>query len=80
MPTVTSDTAICNMALLDLGHQKITAIGEATTAGEMCEIYYGPTRDALLNAPLEFCCQARNAGRTKHGSQSRIRLRLSASR
>lgn len=55
MPTVTSDTAICNMALLDLGHQKITAIGEATTAGEMCEIYYGPTRDALLRThPWNF--------------------------
>ena len=55
MPTVTSAEDICNLALLELGHSPITTIGEAGKAGELTEIFYGPTRDALLRAhPWNF--------------------------
>jgi hypothetical protein len=50
MPTVTSAEEICNLALLDLGHNTITTIGEVGKAGELCEAFYGPTRDALLRS------------------------------
>lgn len=50
MPTVTSDTEICNLALADLGHYKISAIGESTKEGLLTDLFYGPTRDALLRS------------------------------
>lgn len=55
MPTVTSDTEICNLALSDLGHYKISSLGEATKEGQLCATFYGPARDALLRAhPWNF--------------------------
>lgn len=52
MPTVTSDTQICNIALSHLEHESISAIGEITTAGEQMEIHYAPARNSLLRSHL----------------------------
>ena len=52
---VTSDVEICNIALTRLGHQQVTALTENTKQGRLCNLHYGPTRDAVLRAhPWNF--------------------------
>jgi hypothetical protein len=53
MPTVTSATEICNLALTRLGHGEISsfpAVSGDGKAGRLCNLHYGPTRDAVLRA------------------------------
>ena len=50
MPTVSTEVEIVNMALTRLGHDEITAIGEANKAGRLCARWYVPVRDALLRS------------------------------
>jgi hypothetical protein len=58
MPTVTSATEICNIALTRLGHEQITsfpAVSGDGKAGRLCNLHYVPTRDAVLRAhPWNF--------------------------
>lgn len=55
MAAVTSETALCNLALTRLGHQQISSLDEASKAGRLCKLHYGPTRDAVLRAhPWNF--------------------------
>ena len=51
----TSEVTICNLALSRLGHQVITSLTEGTTTADLCNLHYGPTRDAVLRAhPWNF--------------------------
>lgn len=51
----TSEVTICNLALTRLGHQMISALTEGTTTSDLCNLYYVPTRDAVLRAhPWNF--------------------------
>jgi hypothetical protein len=53
--TVTSETAICNLALTRLGHRLITDMTENTKAAELCRLHYPLCRDAVLRAhPWNF--------------------------
>jgi len=54
--TITSHVAICNLALLGhLGQDPITAVGENSRQGELTQIFYDSTRDALLRShPWNF--------------------------
>ena len=59
MPTVTSATEICNMALTRLGHNNeissFPAVAGDGKAGRLCNLHYVPTRDAVLRAhPWNF--------------------------
>jgi hypothetical protein len=55
MPTVTSETQICNLALVRIGTAQIGALTEANKRAESCNLHYGPTRDAVLRAhPWNF--------------------------
>lgn len=55
MTAITSDVGICNLALTRLGHSAISAIGESTKGGQLTDIHYEATRDAVLRAhPWNF--------------------------
>ena len=55
MTVVTSETELCNIALTRLGHQQISSLDEASKAGRLCNLHYGPTRDSVLRAhPWNF--------------------------
>lgn len=55
MPTVSSETEICNLALTRLGHFEITALSENTKAGRLCNRHYALCRDSTLRAhPWNF--------------------------
>ena len=56
MTAVTTDVGICNLALTGhLGTTPISAIGESTKAGQVCDLHYEAARDALLRAhPWNF--------------------------
>jgi hypothetical protein len=55
MPTATSETQICNLALMRCGTAQIGALTEANKRAEACALHYGPTRDAVLRAhPWNF--------------------------
>ena len=55
MPTVTSETEICNLALTRLGHFEITALTENTKPGRLCNRHYVLCRDSTLRAhPWNF--------------------------
>jgi hypothetical protein len=46
-----SEAAIANLALLNIGHTKfITALDDATTEAEVCNLVYAQTRDEMLGA------------------------------
>jgi len=47
---MTSETSICNQALLWLGSRTITSLSEAGTTAELCRNNYPFLRDALLEA------------------------------
>lgn len=56
MPTVTSEVELCNLALARLGNDRqLTALTDANKAARLCNLMYGPTRDAVLRAhPWNF--------------------------
>lgn len=48
---MTSDVQICNMALMEIGHQKlIQSLEEQSVPANYCKTLYIPTRDALLES------------------------------
>ena len=48
--SVAADVAICNIALGRIGASAITALGEGSAESDQCDLYYEPTRDALLRS------------------------------
>jgi len=46
----TADVAICNIALGRIGASTIAALGEGSAESIQCDLYYAPTRDALLRS------------------------------
>jgi hypothetical protein len=51
MPTVTSETQLCNLALSRIGNDRqLSSLGEANKPARLCTLMYGPTRDAVLQA------------------------------
>lgn len=52
---MTSAVSICNLALMRLGHNPISALNEDSKAGIACNANYEPVRDALLEShPWNF--------------------------
>lgn len=45
---ISSEVAICNLALLKLGDNPITSLEDGTTASNACALVYNQTRDSLL--------------------------------
>src|SRR5258708_1820963 len=58
-PLPTSDTDICNMALVGLGAEPIAALGDNTDRARQCNILYGPARDAVMRAYPWRCLRSR---------------------
>lgn len=56
---VTSAEDICNLALTDLGHGQISAIGENTKAGRLTALWYPVVRDATLRSHPWNCAVKR---------------------
>jgi hypothetical protein len=55
MTAITTSVGIVNLALVHLGHNAITTIGESTKAGQLSAAVYEATRDALLRShPWNF--------------------------
>lgn len=51
----TSETEICNLALVRLGHTPITTLSEGTPTADLCNLFYPITRDSLLRShPWNF--------------------------
>lgn len=51
----TSETEVCNLALIRLGHQTITSLAEGTPTSDLCNLLYTQTRDSLLRShPWNF--------------------------
>lgn len=51
----TSETEVCNLALISLGHQTITSLDEGTPTADLCTLLYSQTRDSLLRShPWNF--------------------------
>lgn len=50
-----SDVSICNLALAELGDTLITSLADDSDRARACNLFYGPTRDAVLRAhPWKF--------------------------
>lgn len=47
---MTSETAICNMALLQLGGERITSLDDSSREAKLCQTFYETTRDAVLES------------------------------
>ncbi len=47
---MSTQVAICNMALVRLGQQRISSLTDTSAAAEVCDVYYEQTRDELLNS------------------------------
>lgn len=47
---MSSQVAICNMALVRLGQQRISSLSDSDVNAEMCSLYYEQTRDELLSS------------------------------
>ena len=43
-----SETDICNLALLRIGHSRINALNEGTKAADLCSLLYPMRRDTML--------------------------------
>jgi hypothetical protein len=56
MPTVTSETELCNLALALVGNDRqLTSLTEANKPARLCNLMYAPTRDGVLRAhPWNF--------------------------
>lgn len=55
MGTATSETQICNLALIRMGEQQISSLSEGNKRAEACRLQYAPARDAVLRAhPWNF--------------------------
>lgn len=55
MSEITTSVKICNLALGHLGKPPISAIGEATRGGQLADLHYEATRNALLRShPWNF--------------------------
>lgn len=53
--SATSETAICNLALIRIGKTRITSLTEGTTAADLCDLLYPQCRDDLLRShPWNF--------------------------
>ena len=51
----TSEVEICNLALTRIGHNMISALSENTKAGQLCNLHYARSRNAVLRAhPWNF--------------------------
>jgi hypothetical protein len=50
MAEITTAVGICNLALGHLGKPPITTIGENTRGGQLCDLHYEATRNALLRS------------------------------
>lgn len=48
--TADADVDICNLALGRIGASTITALGEGSDESDQCDLYYVPTRQALLRS------------------------------
>lgn len=52
---VAAEVTLCNLALGRIGASAITALGEGSDESAQCDLYYEPTRDALLRShPWRF--------------------------
>lgn len=50
-----SEASICNLALAELGDTIITSLTDDSDRARACNLFYGPTRDAILRAhPWKF--------------------------
>ncbi len=59
-----SETDICNMALARIRGGFINSLGEDSAQGKACRLYYGTTRDKVLeDAPWGFAKQVRQLDR-----------------
>jgi hypothetical protein len=45
---VTSEVSICNLALYHVGESRITSLSEDSTGARLCNEFYAPMRDAVL--------------------------------
>jgi hypothetical protein len=53
--SATTEVEICNLALTRLGHSMISSLAENTKAGNLCNLHYARTRNAVLRAhPWNF--------------------------